>query len=62
MVNRTLSIGYNDDDPASAKARTVRYLPSSNWKIIFNIKEVYKIAEITTGWVKRVFNLNVIIA
>jgi len=49
MVNRTLGIGRSDNNPASTKTRAIQYLPSSDWKIIFNIKEVYKIAEIITG-------------
>jgi len=58
----TLGMGRSDDDPASARARAARYLPSGDWKIMFNTEEACKIAETTTGWVKRVFNPNVTVA
>jgi len=61
MVNRTLGIGRSDDNPVLTRTRAVRYLFSGDWKIIFNIKEACKIAEITTSWVKRVLNPNVIV-
>jgi len=61
MVNRILGIKHSDDDLASVKIYAVRYLLSGDWKIMFNIEEAYKIAEIITGWVKRVFNPNVIV-
>ena len=62
MVNRTLGMGRSDDDPASARARAARHLPSGDWKIMFNTEEARKIAETTTGWVKRAFNPNATVA
>lgn len=55
LINRVISSGRSDDASALVRAYMVRYLPSGDWKIIFDTEEAWKFAEINTGWVKRAF-------
>ena len=55
LINCVIGSGCSSNALTSIRAYVTRYLPSSDWKIIFDIKEARKFAETNIGWVKKVF-------